>query len=130
MIKGDLIMQYIYSLLGLALITILPWLGKMAADALNKWTEKIQNDNEQNKWDIIAYWLNVGIRWAEQTIVGDGLGAERKAKVIAFLKDHIPHLLDEVSDDAVDKALEAMFLNFKNEQNTTGKKNDNSITGI
>ena len=51
-------------------------------------------------------------------------------KVIAFLKDHIPHLLDEVSDDAVDKALEAMFLNFKNEQNTTGKKNDNSITGI
>ena len=58
--------------------------------------------------------MNVAVDAAEQTIKASGAGAEKKAIVTEFLKEMLTAKNISISDDQLDKLIEAAVFAMKN----------------
>lgn len=67
----------------------------------------IKQNVNTSKFDSIVEWIKIAVAAAEQVVEGKGMGAEKKAKVVEFIKTKITELGIEISDEDLDALIEA-----------------------
>lgn len=71
---------------------------------------------EGTKYDWLIQWAEIAVRSAEQTILGNKTGAEKKAIVTKFLKEQLQAKNISISDDQLNTLIEAAVYELKKEQ--------------
>jgi len=62
---------------------------------------------ENSRYDWITEWIAVAVRSAEQTIVGENRGEEKKAIVTRFIKEQLVKKNITLSDEQLENLIEA-----------------------
>lgn len=67
----------------------------------------IKQNVNTSKFDSVVEWIKIAVAAAEQVVEGKGMGAEKKAKVVEFIKTKVTELGIEISDEDLDALIEA-----------------------
>lgn len=74
---------------------------------------KLQVEGTKHEW--LLKWVELAVRSAEQTILGDKTGPEKKAIVTKFLKEQLQKNIS-ISDEQLNTLIEAAVYAMKQEQ--------------
>lgn len=77
----------------------------------------IRQNVNTDKFELIVKWVNIAVAAAEQVVEGKGMGAEKKAQVVEFIKAKLDELGIEISDDDLDAIIEAAVNALNTSQN-------------
>ena len=75
---------------------------------------KLQVEGTKNEW--LVKWAELAVRSAEQTILGDKTGPEKKAIVTKFLKEQLQKKNISISDEQLNTLIEAAVYAMKQEK--------------
>ena len=75
---------------------------------------KMQVEGTKHEW--LLKWVELAVRSAEQTILGDKTGPEKKAIVTKFLKEQLQQKNISISDEQLNTLIEATVYAMKQEQ--------------
>lgn len=102
---NDVIFEILKAVLVLVIILIakylVPWI-------------KLQVEGMKHEW--LLKWVELAVRSAEQTILGDKTGPEKKAIVTKFLKEQLQQKNISISDEQLNTLIEAAVYAMKQEQ--------------
>lgn len=62
---------------------------------------------EETKYSWVTKWVELAVKSAEQTILGDKSGPEKKAIVTKFIKDQLEAKKISISDDQLNTLIES-----------------------
>lgn len=71
---------------------------------------------EGTKYDWLMQWAVLAVKSAEQTILGNKTGAEKKAIVTEFLKEQLLKKNISISDEQLNTLIEAVVYELKQEK--------------
>ena len=93
---NDILFEILKAVLVLAVILVtryaVPWAKQILEDAKLSW---------------IITWVNIAVKSAEQTVLGNKQGAERKAVVTQFIKELLIKKNITLTDKQIDALIEA-----------------------
>lgn len=75
---------------------------------------KLQVEGTKHEW--LLKWVELAVRSAEQTVLGDKTGPEKKAIVTKFLKEQLQQKNISISDEQLNTLIEAAVYAMKQEQ--------------
>lgn len=75
---------------------------------------KLQVEGTKHEW--LLKWVELAVRSAEQTILGDKTGPEKKTIVTKFLKEQLQQKNISISDEQLNTLIEAAVYAMKQEQ--------------
>lgn len=76
----------------------------------------VRQQMENTKYAWLARWVELSVRSAEQTILGDRTGPEKKAVVTEFIKKMLLQKKISISDEQLDTLIESAVYIMKNEK--------------
>lgn len=102
---NDVLFEILKAVLVLVIILIakylVPWI-------------KLQVEGTKHEW--LLKWVELAVRSAEQTVLGDKTGPEKKAIVTKFLKEQLQQKNISISDEHLNTLIEAAVYAMKQEQ--------------
>jgi len=102
---NDVVFEILKAVLVLVIILIakylVPWI-------------KLQVEGTKHEW--LLKWVELAVRSAEQTVLGDKTGPEKKAIVTKFLKEQLQQKNISISDEHLNTLIEAAVYAMKQEQ--------------
>lgn len=102
---NDVVFEILKAVLVLVIILIakylVPWI-------------KLQVEGTKHEW--LLKWVELAVRSAEQTVLGDKTGPEKKAIVTKFLKEQLQQKNISISDEHLNTLIKAAVYAMKQEQ--------------
>jgi hypothetical protein len=77
--------------------------------AISTWRNNNLTTTQQQQ---LTYWVTVAVNWAKQWMQSAS-GAEKKAKVMAYVQEKVQELGLPFSDEDIDKSIEAVYSTVK-----------------
>jgi len=93
---NDVLFEVLKAVIVLAVVLIVRYAVPYAKEAV-----------EKSKYSWLITWVDIAVRAAEQTVFGEATGAEKKAIVTEFIKELLISKNLSVSDEQLDKLIEA-----------------------
>lgn len=81
---------------------------------IRSYTEKKKSELSADQLETVQYWVEVGVRWAKQWLWSE-TGQKKKEEVLIYVAGKLLDLGIDISDEDLDRIIEAVYERVKNE---------------